>query len=85
MQRLSHGPQLRERDLLLPCDINLGSGGTRDCRRHQEAKLHKHSEKNGMGVRPLQSYFGSLSEESVILTEILFAYFLGEYNSAIQL
>ena len=26
-------------------DINLGRGGTRDLRRHQETKLHKHSEK----------------------------------------
>ena len=61
MQRLSHGPQLRERDLLfafcMKCsrDINLGRGGTRDLRRHQETKLHKHSEKekDGVGVLPL--------------------------------
>ena len=26
-------------------DINLGRGGPRDLRRHQEMKLHKHSEK----------------------------------------
>ena len=31
-------------------DINLGRGGTRDLRRHQETKLHKHSEKDGVGV-----------------------------------
>ena len=30
-------------------DINLGRGGTRDLRRHQETKLHKHSEKDGVG------------------------------------
>ena len=28
-------------------DINLGRGGPRDLRRHQERKLHKHSEKDG--------------------------------------
>ena len=49
VQRLSHGPQLRERDFLLPRDINLGRSGTRDLRRHQETKLHKHSEKDGVG------------------------------------
>ena len=45
-------------------DINLERGGTRDHRRHQETKLHKHSEKYGVGVLPLQSYFGSIREES---------------------
>ena len=29
-------------------DINLGRGGTRDPWRHQETKLHKHSEKDGV-------------------------------------
>ena len=67
------------------CDINLGSDGTRDRGRHQEAKLHKHSEKDGVGVLPLQSYFGPIREESVICTEVLFAYFLGEYHLANQL
>ena len=28
-------------------------------------KLHKHSEKDGVGVLPLQSYFGPIREESV--------------------
>ena len=42
-------------------DINLGRGGTRDLRRHQETKLHKHSEeKDGVGILPLQSYFGPI-------------------------
>ena len=41
-------------------DINLGRGGTRDLRSHQEMKLHKHSEKDGVGVLPLQSYFGPI-------------------------
>ena len=68
MQRLSRGPQLRERDLL------LGRGGTRDLRRHQEAC-----------VLLLQSYFGPIREESVILVEVLFAYFLGEHHLAFQL
>ena len=90
MQRLSHGPQLRERDLLLPSvkcfrDINLGRGGTRDLRRYQETKLHKHSEKDGVGVLPLQSYFGPIREQSVIRAEVLFAYFLGEHHLAFQL
>ena len=52
-------------------DINLGRGGTRDLRRHQETKLHKHSEKDGVGVLPLQSYFGPIREESVIHAELL--------------
>ena len=47
-------------------DLNLGRGGTRDLRRHQEMKLHKHSEKDGVGVLPLQSYFGPIKEEYVI-------------------
>ena len=47
-------------------DINLERGGTRDLRRHQETKLHKHSEKDGVGVLLLQSYFGPIREESVI-------------------
>ena len=34
-------------------DINLRRGGT--SRRHHETKLHKHSEKDGVGVLPLQS------------------------------
>ena len=50
-------------------DINLGRGGTRDFRRHQETKLHKHSEKDGVGVLTLQSYFGPIREESVIRAE----------------
>ena len=66
-------------------DINLGRGGTRDLRRHQETKLNKHSEKDGVGVLPLQSYFGPKREESVIRAEVLFTYFLGEHHLAIQL
>ena len=45
-------------------DINLGRGDTRVLRRHQETKLHKHSEKDGVGVLPRQSYFGIIREES---------------------
>ena len=67
------------------CDINLGRGGTRDLRRHQEMKLHKHSEKDDVGVLPPQSYFGPIRGESVILAEVLFAYFLGEHHLALQL
>ena len=66
-------------------DINLGRGGTRDLRRHQETKLHKHPEKDGVHVLFLQSYFGSIRGESVIRTEVLFAYFLGEHHLAFQL
>ena len=51
-------------------DINLGRGGTRDLRRHQETKLHKHSEKDGVGVLPLQSYFGPIREVSLIHAEV---------------
>ena len=51
-------------------DINLGRGGTRDLRRYQETKLHKHSEKDGVVVLPLQSYFGQIREESVISLHI---------------
>ena len=87
IQRLSHGPQLREIAFCMKCsrDINLGRGGTRDLRRHQETKLHKLSEKDGMGVLPPQSYFGPIREESVIHAEVLFAYFLGEHHLAFQL
>ena len=60
-------------------DINLGRGGTRDLRRHQETKLQKHSEKDGVGVLPLQSYFGPIREESIIHTQVLFAYQLGDH------
>ena len=67
------------------CDINLRRGGTRDLRRHQEMKLHKHSEKDGVGVLPLQSYLGPIREESVIRAEVLFAYFLGEHHLAFEL
>ena len=67
------------------CYINLGRGGTRDLRRHQETKLHKHSEKDGVGVLPLQSYFGPIREESVIRAEVLITYFLGEHHLAFQL
>ena len=63
-------------------DINLGRGGARDLRRHQETKLNKHSEKDAVGVLPLQSYFGPIKEESVIHPEALFAYFLGEHYLA---
>ena len=66
-------------------DINLERGGTRDLRRHQEMKLHKHPEKDGVGVLPLQSDFGPIREESVICTEVLFTYFLGEHHLAFQL
>ena len=67
------------------CDINLGTGSTRDLRKHQETKLYKNSEKDGVGVLPLQSYFGPMREESVIRAEELFAYILGEHHLAIQL
>ena len=30
-------------------DTNLGRGGTRDLKRHQETKLHKDSENDGVG------------------------------------
>ena len=66
-------------------DINLERGGNRDLRRHQETKLYKHSEKDGVGVLPLQSYFGPIREESVIRAEVLFTYFLGERHLAFQL
>ena len=66
-------------------DINLGRAGTRDLRRHQVRKLHKHSEKDGVGVLPLQSYSGTIREESVINAEVLFAYFLGEDHLTFQL
>ena len=66
-------------------DINLGRGGTRDLRRHLETKLHKPSEKNGVDVLPLQSYFGTIREESVIHAEVVFAYFLEEQHLAFQL
>ena len=48
-------------------------------------KLHEHSEKDCVGVLPLQSYFGPSREESVIRAEVLFAYFLGEHHLALQL
>ena len=60
-------------------DINLGTGVSK------ETKLHKHSEKDGVGVLPLPSYFGSIREESVIHAEVLFAYFLGEHHLAFKL
>ena len=66
-------------------DINLERGGTRDLRRHQETKLHKHSEKYGVSVLPLQSYFESIREESVICAEVLFAYFLGKHHLTFRL
>ena len=66
-------------------DINLGRGGTRDLRRHLETKLHKHSEKDDVGVLPLQSYFGPLKEVSVIRAEVLFTYLLGEHHLTFQL
>ena len=64
--------------------MHLGRGGTRDLRRHQEMNLHKHSEKDGVGVLPLQSYFGPIREESVNHAEVIFAYFLGEHHLAFQ-
>ena len=84
------GHNFKKKDLLAFCmkcsrGVNLGRGGTRDLRRHQETKLHKHSEKDGVGVLPLQSYFGPIREESVIRAEVLFAYFLGEHHLAFQL
>ena len=48
-------------------------------------KLHKHSERDGVGVLPLQSYFGPIREESVIRAEVLFTYFLREHHLAFQL
>ena len=66
-------------------DINLGRDGTRDLRRHRETKLLKHSVKDGVGVLPLQSYFGPIKKVSVICTEVLFAYFLREHHLAFQL
>ena len=65
-------------------DINLGRGGTRDLRRHQE-RNYKHSEKDGVCVLPLQSYFGLIRVESVIRAEVLFVYFLGEHHLVFQL
>ena len=66
-------------------DINLRRGGTRDLRRHQEMKLHKHSEKDGVCVLPLQSYFGPIREEFVIHAQVLFAHLLGAHHLAFQL
>lgn len=66
-------------------DISLGKGGTRDLKRHQETKLHGQSEKDSVGIMPLQSYFGPIREESVIHSEVLFGYFLGEHHLAFQL
>ena len=66
------------------CVINLGRGGTRDLRRHQETKLHKHSEKDGVGVLPLQSHFGPI-RGVCNPCRILFAYFLGEHHLTFQL
>ena len=63
-------------------DISLGRDATRDLRRHQETKLHEHSGKGGVGILPLQSYFGPIREESVICAEVPFAYFLGEHHLA---
>ena len=65
-------------------DTNLGRDGTRDLRRHQETKSHKHSEKDGVGVLPLQSYLGPIREKSVIRTEVLFTYFLREHHLTFQ-
>ena len=42
-------------------------------------------EKDGVGVLPLQSYFGPIREESVICADVLFVYFLGEHHLAFQL
>ena len=42
-------------------NISLGRGG--DLRRHQETKQHKYSEKDGVGVLPLQSKFGPIIED----------------------
>ena len=66
-------------------NINLGRGGTRDFRRHQETKLHKHSEKDDVGVLILQSYLRPIREEFVIRADVLFTYFLGEHHLAFQL
>ena len=65
-------------------DINLGRGGPRDLRRQQETN-YTNSEKDGVGVLPLQCYFGPIREESEIRTEVLFAYFLGEHHLSFQL
>ena len=46
---------------------------------------YTHSEEDGVGVLPLQSYFGPIREESVVHAEVLFAYFLGEHHLAFQL
>ena len=64
-------------------DINLGRGGTRDLRRHQETNTN--TQKNSVGVLPLQSYVGPIREESAIRKEVLFAYFLGKHHLAFQL
>ena len=44
------------------CDINLVRGGTRDLRRHQDMKLHKHSEKDGVGVLLYSPTLGQLEK-----------------------
>ena len=54
MQRFPMGHTSRKGSSFAFCmkcsrDINLGRGGTRDLRRHQEMKLYKHSEKDGVG------------------------------------
>ena len=71
--------------LLLKCtrDINLGIGGTRDCRRHQEMKLHKHSKRCGCTA----SIFILWDNKRGVfnMCRILFAYFLGVHHLAFQL
>ena len=66
-------------------DINLGRGGTRDLRRHQETKLHKTLRKRWCGCTASTVLLWANREESVIRAEVLFAYFLGEYHFAFQL
>ena len=51
----------------------------------RKRKLHKHSDKDGVGVLPLQFYFGTIREKSVIHAKVLFTYFLGEHHLAFQL
>ena len=65
-------------------DIILGSGGTRDLRRHQETKLHKHSKKGGFGVLPLTVLLWA-NKRGVCNLKYSSHISLGEHHLAFQL
>ena len=65
-------------------DINVGQGGQKDLRRHEQTVVHSWAEKSSIGAKPLSSCFGPIRGKAVVEAEIQFGYFIGEHHLAFR-